>query len=112
MKIVISILLVFFFFFPVYRATPHSSNIVFAEPDIPTYAKWGKIAMQKTKERYPKADIIDYLHVGREKGSKTSTEKFKLWLKEGSKEYGVYIDIQFDNKTEKITNIKYKKTTK
>ena len=31
----------------------------------PPYAKWGKIAVLMTKEKYPQADIIDYLHIGR-----------------------------------------------
>nr|WP_251028972.1 DUF3889 domain-containing protein [Bacillus sp. ISL-18] len=51
---------------------------------IPPYAKWGKITMQKTKEKYPQAKIIDYLHIGRDKGENTSVEKFKLWLKENN----------------------------
>ena len=32
---------------------------------VPPYAKWGKLAVEKTKEQYPKAEIIDYLHIGR-----------------------------------------------
>ena len=39
-----------------------SSSIVHAQPP---YAKWGKLAVEKTKEKYPKAEIIDYLHIGR-----------------------------------------------
>ena len=37
-------------------------SIVHAQPP---YAKWGKLAVEKTKEQYPKAEIIDYLHIGR-----------------------------------------------
>ena len=32
------------------------SSIVHAQPP---YAKWGKLAVEKTKEKYPKAEIID-----------------------------------------------------
>ncbi|HYK72538.1 MAG TPA: DUF3889 domain-containing protein [Pseudoneobacillus sp.] len=112
MKLLISIPLVIFFFFPEYKEVLNLSNIVFEKQDVPPYAKWGKIAMQKTKERYPNADIIDYLHIGREKGVKSSTEKFKLWLKEGNKEYGVLIEIDFDNESQRIINIRYRKTSK
>ena len=56
---------------------------------IPPYAKWGTLALKKTHEKYPHAKIIDYLHIGRMIGRQTSTEKFKLWLKEDSKEFGV-----------------------
>jgi hypothetical protein len=78
----------------------------------PPYAKWGKVAMQKTHERYPSAEIIDYLHVGRVDGPKTSTEKFKLWLKEKNKEYGVFVDVVFDTKTEKLVKVTFKKVTR
>lgn len=80
------------------------------EQSEPAYAKWGQIAMQKTKERYPKASIIDYLHVGKETGEHTSVEKFKLWLREDSREFGVFIDITFENTTENIINIEFRET--
>ncbi|MGD6834518.1 YqzG/YhdC family protein [Sutcliffiella halmapala] len=73
--------------------------------EVPPYAKWGKIAMQKTKEKYPNADIIDYLHVGRKKGEQTSVETFRLWLKEDQKEFGVKVDIEFANDTERVIKI-------
>lgn len=74
----------------------------------PAYAKWGRLAMLKTKEKYPNAQIIDYLHIGRVKGENTSIEKFKLWLKEKDKEFGVLVDIEFETKSEKMTKITYK----
>ncbi len=72
----------------------------------------GQIAMQKTREKYPDAAIIDYLHIGREKRTNYSTEKFKMWLKEDSKEFGVFVTIKFDNVTEQIIDITYEETTK
>jgi hypothetical protein len=79
---------------------------------VPSYAKWGRIAMQKTKERYPEAQIIDYLHIGREDGVSYSTEKFKLWLKGKDKEFGVMINIRFDPKTDEIKQISFKEVTR
>ncbi|MGG1396767.1 YqzG/YhdC family protein [Bacillus salipaludis] len=79
---------------------------------IPPYAKWGGFAMKKTKEKYPKAQIIDYLHIGRISGPTTSTEKFKLWLKENGKEFGVFIDIEFNNQTEQVKKVTFKETPK
>jgi hypothetical protein len=78
----------------------------------PPYAKWGQVAMKETKAKYPQADIVDYQHIGRDTDSTTSTEKFKLWLKENEREFGVLIDITFDNKTEEITDISFKETTR
>lgn len=84
---------------------------VFAQKEIPPYAKWGSIAMQKVKQKYPNADIVDYLHVGRKKGNKNSTETFKLWLKGPDKEFGVFIDITFNNDTERIEDITYREVS-
>lgn len=83
-----------------------------AERAIPPYAKWGQIAMSRVKEKYPQADIVDYQHLGRQTGATTSTEKFKLWLKQGSREFAVFVDITFENKTEKIITIKYRESTR
>lgn len=80
----------------------------YVQAETPPYAKWGKLAMQKAKEKYPNAAILDYLHVGREEGTNSSKEKFKLWLKEKDKEFGLLIDIEFDKTTEKVINITYK----
>jgi hypothetical protein len=79
---------------------------------IPSYAKWGRLAMEKTKQKYPNAQIIDYLHIGGKTGARTSTERFKLWLKEGQKEFGVFIDIEFNNQSENVIRITFKETTK
>ncbi|WP_310174092.1 YqzG/YhdC family protein [Neobacillus niacini] len=79
---------------------------------IPPYAKWGVLAMKKTKEKYPNAQIIDYLHIGRISGPTNSTEKFKLWLKHNRKEFGVFIDIEFNNKTEQVIKVTFKETPK
>ncbi|MDT9027370.1 MULTISPECIES: DUF3889 domain-containing protein [Rossellomorea] len=84
--------------------------VVLAQQEIPSYAKWGSLAVKKTQEKYPDAAIVDYLHIGKENGSKVSTEKFKLWLKRGGKEFGVFVDIQFETDTEKMIDIKFTET--
>jgi hypothetical protein len=89
-----------------------TNNIVNAEKEIPDYAKWGKLAMQKTKEKYPEAKIIDYFHVGRDKEIKFSTEKFKLWLKGKDKEFGVFVEIEYDTKTEQVVDIIFREVPK
>ncbi|WP_223589208.1 DUF3889 domain-containing protein [Neobacillus bataviensis] len=90
-----------------------SSNRAAAQhKPIPPYAKWGIMAMEKTHERYPKANIVDYLHIGRVTGTKTSTEKFKLWLKDNKREFGVFIDIEFNNQTQKVIKITFRESSK
>jgi hypothetical protein len=79
---------------------------------VPSYAKWGRIAMQKTKERYPEAKIIDYLHIGREDSEGDSIEKFKLWLKGKDREFGVQINIRFDPETDELKQISFKEVSR
>lgn len=88
----------------------YNSSEANVQQTAPAYAKWGKIAMEKVKEKYPAAKIVDYLHIGRVVGHNTSTEKFKLWLREGNREFGVFVDITFNQQTEKIIDIQLKET--
>ena len=76
-----------------------------AQQEMPAYAKWGKLAIKETKEKYPNAKIVDYLHVGRETKGEHTTENFKFWLKEDKKEFGINVKIRFITQTEKLVTI-------
>jgi hypothetical protein len=78
----------------------------------PPYAKWSVIAMDKVKSKYPNAKVVDYLYVGRNNGDLTSTERFKFWLKDNQREFGVYVNIEFNKETQQVTNVTYQETTK
>jgi len=82
------------------EAAQHSTQ------QVQSYAKWGQLAMKRTKDTYPKADIVDYLHIGRQEGPILTTEKFRLWLKEGDKEFGVNVTIDFYKETETVKEVK------
>ena len=84
-------------------------NTVHAEKTNPSHAKWGRIAMKKTAEKYPSAKIYDYLHVKREQRGNYSIETFKLWLDENNNKFEVIVNISFDTKSEKITNVSLQK---
>ncbi|THE15489.1 DUF3889 domain-containing protein [Bacillus timonensis] len=72
---------------------------------VPEYAKWGRLAMEETQKRYPSAQIVDYLHVGRYKKNGMYVERFKLWLKQDNREFGVLVNITFEPVTERVKNI-------
>ena len=86
----------------------NTDSVVHAERPTPPYAKWGKIAVEKTKEKYPDAQVVDYLHVGREDKGSNSVEKFKLWLKGPDKEFGVFVDVEYNEASEQLIKISYK----
>ncbi|MEN2768956.1 DUF3889 domain-containing protein [Ornithinibacillus xuwenensis] len=106
-KFLFKILCCSFLFFGITTSIPTNEQL-YAQKEVPPYAKWGRLAMQKTKEKYPHAKIVDYLHVGRDAGIANSTETFKLWLEAPDKEFGVFIDITFDNNTEEIIRVKFR----
>ena len=85
-------------------------TIVYAQAQAPSYAKWGNLALQKTKQKYPNATVIDYLHVGKYNSSDYSTEKFKLWLKENNREFGVLVEIKYNVKTKDVIRITLRET--
>lgn len=76
------------------------------------YAKWGKLALSKTQERYPNASVKDYKHIGRVHGTNTTIEKFKFWLTEKDREFGVLVNIEFDKESERVLDITFEEVEK
>jgi hypothetical protein len=107
-------LFVYFIFFvgSMLSFSPETTPVVNAEKETPSHARWGKLAMEKTKERYPNSQIYDYLHVGREKRLNSSVETFKLWVKEKDRKFEVFVHIEFDTNTEKVLNVNFKEVSK
>ncbi|MFC5603799.1 DUF3889 domain-containing protein [Sporosarcina koreensis] len=76
----------------------------------PAYAKWGMLAVKETQQKYPNARLVDYLHLGSETKDDTTTEKFKLWLKDDRHEFGVIIHVTFTTKTGDLIKIDFQET--
>lgn len=84
-------------------------NAQTVQTETPGYAKWGNIAVTETIKKYPYADVVDYLHLGRKDiTEKIAVEKFKLWLRHRKKEFGVFVDVEFDKQTNHFKNITFK----
>lgn len=83
----------------------HITAIAPTQHEIPAYAKWGQLAMKETRSKYPNASIIDYLHEGSESKGNSTIEKFRLWLKENSKEFEVSVEIEYTTETETLVTI-------
>ncbi|WP_338780474.1 YqzG/YhdC family protein [Metabacillus sp. FJAT-52054] len=77
----------------------------------PAYAKWSRIAIQEVKRKYPDAKLLDYKHIGREKvDAELAAEKFKLWVRQGSREFGLFVTVEFNEKTQKVKSIHFKES--
>ncbi|MFJ8066876.1 DUF3889 domain-containing protein [Psychrobacillus sp. NPDC096426] len=89
-----------------------ASTHTYAQQEVPAYAPWGKLAIRETKIKYPDANIIDYLHEGSESKEDSTIEKFKLWLKDGDREFGVFVTITYKTKTGELVHIEFKETAR
>jgi hypothetical protein len=80
-----------------------------AETKVLSYEEYGRIAMRKTMEKYPGAQITDYLHVGKKRKKETSIETFKLTLKEKNKTFQVLVLVEYNEKTKKVVKVTFEK---
>ncbi|MGO4106755.1 DUF3889 domain-containing protein [Paenibacillus sp. YAF4_2] len=72
----------------------------------PAYAKYGRIAMQETANRFPEADIIDYKYEGRfPSGTTDAEERFVLWLRGAGSEFGVRVRIRVVSDTGDVRDV-------
>ena len=67
--------------------------------EVPSYAKWSRLAIKQTMLKYPHADITDYLHIATHTKKVTNVEKFQLWLKEEEREFGVLVTVTYSAET-------------
>ncbi|CAG7618038.1 hypothetical protein PAESOLCIP111_02076 [Paenibacillus solanacearum] len=82
-----------------------------AEGAVPDYAKWGRLAVKETADRYKGAKIKDYRYIGRRKpGTGITEEQFKLWLAQDNREFGVFVHIRFETSTEKVISVKFRES--
>ncbi|CAM5223785.1 hypothetical protein UACE39S_01167 [Ureibacillus acetophenoni] len=113
MKKLVVFLTIVVAFFTIAAMTPlHSvsSPIVQQEKDIPAYAKWGVMAMQKTRKNTQTSNNRLFAY-GACCWTKYIVEKFKLILKEKGREFGLFVDLEFKNDTEELVNITFTETT-
>lgn len=95
-----------------HRAPVQSASDPYAKPE-PAYAKWGRLAVSETKKRYPQAQVVDYLHIGRvEKSKNLAEECFKLWLRFEHREFGVYVTVVIDKHTDRVQLIQFRESPK
>ncbi|GKU84771.1 DUF3889 domain-containing protein [Niallia sp. NCCP-28] len=97
-KTISNLTILLFAFTLLFQAIPANAQ----NEGLPSYVKWGRIAMTKTQEKYPDSEITDYLHVGKENKNGKSVEKFKLIVKNQNKEIGVFVNLTFDTRTERL----------
>ncbi|MFJ7824869.1 DUF3889 domain-containing protein [Psychrobacillus sp. NPDC096623] len=90
---------------PTLSFATHIPIVAPAQQEIPAYAKWGQLAIKETQSKYPNARVIDYLHEGSESRENNTIEKFRLWLKDDMKEFGVSVKIEFNTETHEVIHI-------
>lgn len=96
--------------------TSHASHqasieVVETAAESPAYAKWSRLAIQQTIENYPNASIIDYLYMGSVPKKELTEASFRLWLREGSREYGIVVRVRYNTQTEQLESIQFQEIT-
>ena len=72
----------------------------------PSYAKWGRLAMEETSKAYRNASIVDYKYEGRKlMPDGLAEESFLLWLRQDGREFGVHVRIQVEAETDRLVRI-------
>lgn len=94
----------------VWVITPPMPLAAPVQQEVPSYAKWGRLAVKEVQGKYPHAHILDYLHEGSHTQGNSTIEKFKLWLKEGDREFGVFVRIEFTTESEEIIRVEFEET--
>lgn len=85
--------------------------VAYSQQEVPSYAKWSRLAIQETQLKYPNAKIIDYLYKGRESKENSTIDTFKLWLRDDhNNEFGVFVRVEYNTKTENLVNIELQET--
>lgn len=87
--------------------SPRAPIAEVVQEDAPAYAKWSRLAIKQTQTEYPKASIIDYLYMGSAANNGSTVATFRLWLREGKREYGVVVRVTYVTETEKLESVKF-----
>ncbi|MEA0552327.1 DUF3889 domain-containing protein [Lysinibacillus irui] len=93
------------------HSLPLPMSTAHAQQEVPAYAKWGQLAIKEVKSKYPTAQIVDYLHEGKEVHGLSTIEKFKLWLKQPDKEFGVHVKISYLTATQEVEKIEFQESS-
>jgi hypothetical protein len=93
-------------------ATQHEASAVATyAKSVSSRDKWGKIALEAVKERYPNVAIVDSEYVGRFKISGTVAEDvFKMWFVQGSREHGLFVRVSFDKPHDRLLRVQFQET--
>ncbi|ARV99379.1 putative protein YqzG [Bacillus subtilis] len=68
-------------------------------------SKWEEIAVKEAKKRYPLAQVLFKQKVWDRKRKDEAVKQYHLTLREGSKEFGVFVTISFDPYSQKVNKI-------
>lgn len=86
------------------EVTSSGETAIYSEP---SYAKWGRIAIEETSKTYRDASIIDYKYEGRKVLSdEQAEESFVLWLRKDAREFGVRVRMTIQIGSDELLQLK------
>ncbi|MED4813561.1 DUF3889 domain-containing protein [Bacillus atrophaeus] len=67
--------------------------------------KWEEFAVKEAKKRYPLAQVLFKQKVWDRKRKDEAVKQYHLTLREGAKEFGVFVTISFEPQSKKVNKI-------
>ncbi|ATO28314.1 hypothetical protein RA13_10005 [Bacillus atrophaeus] len=67
--------------------------------------QWEEFAVKEAKKRYPLAQVLFKQKVWDRKRKDEAVKQYHLTLREGAKEFGVFVTISFEPQSKKVNKI-------
>jgi hypothetical protein len=104
-RITCLLLITFQLFFSLRYAEAKGNQTINRNNCSDSYIKWVDVAKKQARSKYPSASFIDFLYVGcKSESSTTKYHIYKYWMKDGSRQFGVYVSILVDTESNKVIN--------
>ncbi|MGG4490067.1 DUF3889 domain-containing protein [Metabacillus idriensis] len=98
-KSIVLLLLLF-----IYGLTPSLVSIS-SDVSAAQHTDWKNVAVNETKKRYPLSQVLFAQKIWDNTKKNQTVKQYKVTVREGMKDIGVFVTISYDAKTEKVKKI-------
>ncbi|WP_083328195.1 DUF3889 domain-containing protein [Metabacillus idriensis] len=98
-KSIVLLLLLF-----IYGLTPSLVSIS-SDVSAAQHTDWKNVAVKETKKRYPLSQVLFAQKIWDNTKKNQTVKQYKVTVREGMKDIGVFVTISYDAKTEKVKKI-------
>ncbi|TDL82322.1 DUF3889 domain-containing protein [Peribacillus frigoritolerans] len=96
--------IVLFLLLFIYGLTPSLVSIS-SDVSAAQHTDWKNVAVKETKKRYPLSQVLFAQKIWDNTKKNQTVKQYKVTVREGMKDIGVFVTISYDAKTEKVKKI-------